>query len=93
MSSRRPPEDWREQLAAMGLVGEQILSHYPEAAERLQVFDQARRCPKCGGKATARWFPDRLKRDCKRCGFAWHELPLSSPLAPETEEPPAQPEG
>ena len=93
VNSRRPPEEWRARLLASGVLGEQIVNHYPEATGPLEIFDQARRCQKCGGKAATEWIPDRLQRTCRRCGFKWTELPLDGAEAPDTEEPPAQPEG
>ena len=86
VEGREPLEFWeahRKTLAA----APQIEKHFPDAIEPLEVFDPARRCRKCGGKSNVNWLEDRLGRTCKRCSWAWVELPLDS------EEAPSSPEG
>src|ERR1039458_2840762 len=89
VEGREPEEFWAEHQPLLQAIP-QIEAHFPEALVPLEVYDPARRCRKCAGKARTRWLEDRLERVCRRCGWAWVERPLDS--APEIEETP-QPEG
>jgi hypothetical protein len=44
----------------------------------MQVYNDNRRCPKCGGVAGTRYDQGKalMRRLCVRCGFEWHERPL-----------------
>lgn len=73
VEGRQPPSYWQEQLESI----------WPGPAARdgpepLEVFDPARRCPKCSGKAKVRWLDDRLERICRRCRFTWEERSLDA---------------
>jgi hypothetical protein len=89
VEGREPEEFWAEHQPLLQAIP-QIEAHFPEALVPLEVYDPARRCRKCAGRARTRWLEDRLERVCRRCGWVWVERPLDS--APEIEETP-QPEG
>jgi len=77
VEAREPLEFWETHLKTLD-AAPQIEAHFPDALTPLEVFDPARRCPKCGGKPRVAWVENRLHETCKRCGFAWVTLPLDS---------------
>lgn len=95
VEGREPEEFWAEHQPLLQAIP-QIEAHYPDALIPLELYDPARRCRKCGGKARASYEPDRLKRTCRRCTFSWYEIPLDAekPPSPEAEgSSPEEPEG
>jgi len=83
---REPLEFWEAHRKTLE-AAPQIEKHFPDAIEPLEVFDRARRCRKCGGKSKVNWLEDRLGRTCRRCGWAWVELPLDSVEIEEAAQP------
>ena len=86
VQTREAEEFWAEHQPLLQ-AAPQIEEHFPDVLEELEVFDPARRCPKCRGKAKAMYEPDRLKRVCRRCTYSWYERPLDSDPVEEQTAP------
>src|ERR1039458_9017371 len=63
VEGREPEEFWAEHQPLLQAIP-QIEAHFPEALVPLEVYDPARRCRKCAGRARTRWLEDRLERVC-----------------------------
>jgi len=77
VEGREPAEFWAAHARTLE-AAPQIEAHFPDALEPLEVYDPARRCRKCGGKAATKWVEDRLERTCRRCGHTTIEVPLDA---------------
>lgn len=51
----------------------------------LPRYSQDSRCPKCGDVAFTRYSAEMnaMRRECRRCLYDWHELPLDEKEAPK----------
>lgn len=44
----------------------------------MERYNVNKLCPKCGGSMTTEYIFNRMKRQCVRCGYVCHQLPLDA---------------